>query len=97
MILDNNLGLRSGDRSSNSAFSTYLNGVETALSPFSSASTFLPTEDLYGLARHHDINAANISDAQLSLFAIGGSLGEAKTLILYNAFQALMTYYGTQV
>ena len=37
------------------------------------------------------------TNRQLSFIFIGGELGTTKSLALYNAFQALMTYYGTQV
>lgn len=34
---------------------------------------------------------------QISFVFLGGTLGATKQLALYNAFQALMTHYGTQV
>ena len=37
------------------------------------------------------------TDRQISFFWAGASLGATKQLALYNAFQALMTYYGTEV
>ena len=73
----------------------YKNGTERTTANLAS-----PTEceyEVYALCRNDQDTPVNFSNRENSILGIGGSLGAAKQLILYNAFQALMTYYGTQV
>jgi uncharacterized repeat protein (TIGR02059 family) len=54
-------------------------------------------EDIGILARINSGTPALFTTRQLSMAYFGGELGATKQLAFYNAFQTLMTYYGTQV
>jgi len=74
---------------------TYKNGV---LKASSSLATYNETTgDIYIMCRN-DNNFPNFySKRQYSMAFIGAEINETKQLEFYNAFQTLMTYYGTQV
>jgi hypothetical protein len=91
------LGLFCISRFIAASFDVYKNGVNlttevgASIAP-GSGNIFFGAYNMDGLG-----TPAGFSTRQYSMGVIGGNLDAPKQLILYNAFQALMTYYGTQV
>jgi uncharacterized repeat protein (TIGR02059 family) len=90
------LAMHGYDRAESSLSRMYKRGVEVNKSN-SKASTGLPIDDFFVTSVSSGGTPVLPSPAQISLVFLGGSLGATKQLALYNAFQTLMTYYGTQV
>ncbi len=88
-------GMKSIERTASNAIEGFVNGV--AKDNYNTVSSGIPTLDLFALAYNQNGSPTKFTERTMSMCGAGASLGAAKQLILYNAFQTLMTYYGTQV
>jgi hypothetical protein len=88
-------GMKYIERNNASNFTTYENGVVYLTK--SNTSGGLPDINVFGLCYNFNGTPSTYTTSQLSLHGAGTALGATKQLALYNAFQTLMTYYGTQV
>lgn len=57
----------------------------------------LPNDDVYALSNKNAGGPFSYTARQQSILSLSAALGATKQLSKYNAFQALMTHYGTQV
>jgi uncharacterized repeat protein (TIGR02059 family) len=90
----NSQGLFQSNRTDGTNMSIYHNGVQKDTTAATAAT--LSTLDFYCLALNTNGSANNFTNNQVSLFFAGSNLS-AKASEIYNAFQTLMTYYGTNV
>lgn len=74
---------------------TFLNDLD--MSSGQSSVQTLSSDDLYILCRSNTATPVNFSPCEISFISIGVDIGFAKYTIFRNAFQALMTHYGTEV
>jgi hypothetical protein len=91
------VGMRSLDRSNSTELNLFDDGLADPSNPLSNGSAGLVNLDLSILGYNLSGTTQGITNAQVSMAFMGASLGSAKQLAFYNAFQALMTHYGTQV
>ncbi|MBW1801470.1 MAG: hypothetical protein JRJ85_12175 [Deltaproteobacteria bacterium] len=96
-VVTNSLGFASTELTSatQNPPNAYKNGI--FINAGAPKDTYLPNLDLYILCINSNGSPLYICNKQISMVYFGGKLGSTKQLILYNAFQTLMTYYGTQV
>ena len=93
------IGMFSGNRTSSSACSMYVNGVLNA--NVSSSSIYVPDQPIYICAYHFSVlgssQAAGFDDRRLSLVMYGSSLTPAQDASLSTVFEKYMDALGTGV
>jgi hypothetical protein len=89
-------GMTAIDRSQAARPELYTNGTIKGSTP-DRASNGISAETIFGLCYNNSGSPILFSLNQCSVFTFGKSLSAAKHLSFYNAFQALLTHYGTQV
>jgi hypothetical protein len=89
------LGMYGIDINTTGSFDFYYDG--TKLETVVKAETALANGDIFSMCRSNGGTPISFSTRQQSLLSLGGSLTVAQHLSKRNAFQTLMTYYGTQV
>jgi hypothetical protein len=94
--IPSSLGLHAGERINSATIEAFKDGV--SLGTASNTSDPIGANDMFALAiRDSSGSPSLLYPGEVSLISFGASLGATKQLALYNAFQALMTHYGTQV